>query len=129
MKKILLIEDNPDNPEIVATTLKKSGYGVIASSSGEEALKKISQKPALVFLDLSLPRMSGWEVIRLIRAQEAYKDLPVIALTAHAMVGDREKVLASGCSDYLAKPCLPKDIIQKTKKWIGESDVQNSGSG
>ncbi|HLD30462.1 MAG TPA: response regulator [bacterium] len=119
MKKVLLIEDNPDNREIVSTALRKEGYHVTAAPDGETALKKVKDIPDLILLDLSLPKMSGWEVVRLLKENEDYRHIPVIALTAHAMVGDREKALASGCNDYLAKPCLPRAILEKTRKWIG----------
>lgn len=117
-KKILLIEDNPYNREITETTLKKAGYMVISAEDGIEGIKKLSLEPELVLLDLSLPKISGWDVIKKIREDEQYIHLPVIALTAHAMVGDRERALNMGCSSYLSKPCLPKDIVKEIEKYL-----------
>ena len=69
-------------------------------------------------MDLSLPKMSGWDVVKRIRDNAEYDALPVIALTAHAMVGDKEKAIKAGCNSYLSKPCLPKDIVKEVKKFV-----------
>jgi len=119
-KYILLIEDNPDNREIVETSLKKEGFKVFSAKDGEEGLKMLEKNPSLVLLDMSLPKISGWDLIKKIR--EENRVLPVIALTAHAMAGDRERILQSGCNDYLSKPCLPKDIVKKVRKWLEENE-------
>ncbi|MBN1385121.1 MAG: response regulator [Elusimicrobia bacterium] len=117
-KKILVIEDNPLNREIVEVTLKKEGYNLVLAVDGEDGLQKLEESPDLVLLDLSLPKISGWDIIKKIRKDKKYKNLPVIALTAHAMVGDREKAIKMGCNAYLPKPCLPKNIIEKVKNFI-----------
>ncbi len=117
-KKILIIEDNPYNREITELTLKNAGFEVITAADGEEGLKKLYEKPDLVLLDLSLPKISGWDIIKRIREKEEFKGLPVIALTAHAMVGDREKVIAMGCSSYISKPCMPEDIVREVKSFL-----------
>lgn len=115
-KKILLIEDNPFNLEIAEVSLKKAGYNIITAVDGEEGLKKLKLKPDLILLDLSLGKVSGWDIIKKIREDE--DPLPVIALTAHAMEGDREKALKMGFSSYISKPCLPRDIVEEVKKFI-----------
>lgn len=117
-KKILIIEDNPYNREITELILIKEGYDTIVATDGEEALIKIEESPDLILLDLSLPKISGWEIIKKLRSNEKYNDLPVIALTAHAMVGDREKALQMGCSAYVSKPCLPADIVKEIKTFL-----------
>ncbi|MFC2048685.1 response regulator [Elusimicrobiota bacterium] len=117
-KKILVIEDNPFNREIAETALKSAGYDVVTASDGEEGLSKLQADISLILLDLSLPKLSGWDVIKKIREDNNYINLPVIALTAHAMVGDRERAIEKGCSSYLPKPCLPKEIIKEIKKFI-----------
>lgn len=117
-KRILLIEDNPFNREIAELALKRAGFEVIMAIDGKEGLEKLEKKPDLVLLDLSLPRISGWDVIRKIREDMRYNNLPVIALTAHAMMGDREKILQMGCSSYLSKPCLPEDIVKEVKSFF-----------
>ncbi|RLD17227.1 MAG: response regulator [Caldiserica bacterium] len=120
-KTVLLIEDNPDNREIVETVLRKNSYKVISACDGEEALKRLKKgNYDLVLLDLSLPKISGWDLIKMIREDERIKDLPVIALTAHAMQGDKEKAIEAGCNDYISKPCKPYEIVEKVKRWINE---------
>ena len=117
-RKILIIEDNSYNREIAELTLKNAGFEVISAVDGEDGLKKLESMPDLVLLDLSLPKISGWEIIKKMREEDRYCELPVIALTAHAMVGDREKALRMGCSAYLSKPCLPEDIVKEVKSFF-----------
>lgn len=111
MKKIALVEDNADNRLLVQVILGDA-YDVTSYENGYEALEGITHgKPDLVLLDISLPKMDGNEVLRRIRADEAVRDLPVIALTAHAMAGDREKYLASGFNGYVTKPILDEEVL------------------
>ncbi len=118
-KTILIIEDNPYNREIAVTVLEKEGYVTITAETGKEGLEKLREvSPDLVLLDLALPEMSGWEVVKEIRGDEKFALLPVIALTAHAMSGDRKRAIQSGCSSYLSKPCRPGDISNEVKKFI-----------
>ena len=117
MKRIALVEDNPDNRLLVRVILD-SLYDVIDYENGYVALEGLQrQKPDLVLLDVSLPEMDGTEVLKRLRADEGLRDLPVIALTAHAMSGDREKFLASGFDGYVTKPIVDEtlllDAIQK----------------
>jgi len=120
-RTVFLIEDNPDNREIAETVLKRSGYHVISAFDGEEAVKKLKKENFdLILLDLSLPKISGWDLIKMIRTDERIKSVPVIALTAHAMHGDREKAIEAGCNDYISKPCKPSEIVEKVKRWIDE---------
>ncbi|MFH1415875.1 MAG: response regulator [Elusimicrobiota bacterium] len=117
-KKILVIEDNPFNREITELTLQEAGFEVILAEDGEEGLEKLKENPDLVVLDMQLPRVSGWDIIQKMRQDKKYCDLPVVALTAHAMVGDREKALDMGCSAYISKPCLPEDIVKEVKIFL-----------
>jgi two-component system cell cycle response regulator DivK len=111
MKRIAVVEDNPDNRLLVRVILE-SRYQVIDYENGGAALAGLRQeKPDLVLLDVSLPEMDGTEVLRRIRAEPSLRDLPVIALTAHAMAGDREKLLASGFDDYLTKPIEDETLL------------------
>lgn len=106
MNKIAVVEDNPDNRLLVRVMLD-AWYEIVEYETGREALAGVRKdKPDLVLLDISLPEMDGTEVLRRIRADEALKDLPVIALTANAMAGDREKYIAAGFDDYVAKPIV-----------------------
>lgn len=111
MKKIAVVEDNPDNRLLVHVILEPS-YEVVEYETGMEALEALQkQKPDLVLLDISLPEMDGTEVLRRIRADERLRGLPVIALTAHAMAGDREKYLAAGFNDYVTKPIVDEMLL------------------
>lgn len=111
MKKIAVIEDNPDNRLLVRVILEDL-YDVTEYETGAEALAGFrEQKPDLVLLDISLPEIDGLEVLRRIRTDEALRHLPVIALTAHAMAGDREKYLAAGFNDYIAKPIVDASLL------------------
>ncbi len=111
MKHIAVVEDNPDNRLLVRVILE-SLYQVTEYESGSAALAGFHrQKPDLVLLDVSLPGMDGTEVLRRIRAEAPLRDLPIIALTAHAMTGDREKFLAAGFDDYLTKPIVDETLL------------------
>jgi two-component system cell cycle response regulator DivK len=111
MKKIAVVEDNPDNRLLVQVILE-SLYEVVEYETGPAALEGLpKERPDLILLDISLPEMDGTEVLRRIRADEQLKTLPVIALTAHAMAGDREKYLASGFNDYVTKPIVDENVL------------------
>ena len=109
--KIAVVEDNPDNRMLVQALLEDT-YEIDEYETGVEAVNGLGDNvPDLVLLDISLPEMDGTEVLAWIRHQEALKDLPVIALTAHAMAGDREKYLAAGFNDYVTKPIVDEDVL------------------
>ena len=114
MKKVALVEDNADNRLLVQVVLGDL-FDVALYENGQEALDGFAKdKPDLILLDISLPKMDGNEVLRRIRADEAIRDLPVIALTAHAMTGDREKYLKAGFDDYVTKPILDEEVLIST---------------
>ncbi len=119
MKKIVLVEDNPDNRLLVQAILEDQ-YEVIDYENGQEAIDGIlSQAPDLVLLDISLPGMDGTEVLQKLREHPELKDLPVIARTAHAMSGDREKYLAYGFNDYITKPIVDENhLINRIQYWL-----------
>jgi len=111
MKKIAVVEDNPDNRLLVQVILEPF-YEVVEYETGGAALAGLPQeKPDLVLLDISLPEIDGAEVLRRIRADAQLRALPVIALTAHAMAGDREKFLGAGFNDYVTKPILDENVL------------------
>jgi CheY-like chemotaxis protein len=104
-KTILLVEDNPFNRELATDLLALAGARVLTAADAETALEMVHRETVdLVLMDVSLPRMDGLEATRLLKSDPATSQLPVIALTAHAMKGDRERVLAAGCDGYLTKP-------------------------
>lgn len=113
MKRIAVVEDNPDN-RLLLQALLEDRYGILAYEDGKVALQGLREdRPDLVLLDI-FPGMDGLEVLREIRADEALRDLPVIALTAHAMAGDRERFLDAGFDAYLSKPILDEDVFLET---------------
>ena len=125
MKKIALVEDNPDNRLLVRVILE-SLYEVTEYETGFAALQGLQkEKPELLLLDVSLPEMDGTEVLRRIRADAGLRDLPVIALTAHAMSGDREKYLAAGFDEYVTKPIVDETLLLDAIKRLlpGEQPV------
>lgn len=115
-KKILIVDDNEDSRGLVIKVLTRLGYIMIEAADGEEALTRaLEEQPDLILMDRSLPKMDGLEVTRRLKREEAFKNVPIVALTAHAMRGDMEKALAAGCQGYIAKPInvrvLPEQIL------------------
>jgi CheY-like chemotaxis protein len=105
MAKILLVEDNEMNRDMLSRRLIRNGYEVSIAVDGQQgADMAMSQLPDLILMDMSLPVIDGWEATRRIKANDATRRIPVIALTAHAMAGDREKAIEAGCDDYDTKP-------------------------
>ena len=103
--KILYIEDNEDNVYVLKERLVRAGYTVVVAANGQQGIAMAqAERPDLIIMDLSLPVLDGWEATRRLKADAATRDIPVIALSAHAMTGDREKALAAGCDDYDSKP-------------------------
>ena len=114
MAKILLVEDNEMNRDMLSRRLVKRGYEVVVAVDGREGVEKArSEAPALVLMDMSLPVLDGWEATRALRAEPATRAIPIIALTAHAMAGDREKALAAGCDDFDTKPIELERLLGK----------------
>jgi len=118
MKKVLVVEDVDFNRDLLVQLLEDK-YHVIEALNGQEGIEFAErERPDLILMDLSLPVMDGWEATKRLKANDDLRSIPVIALTAHAMVGDEEKALAAGCDDYLVKP-LDEDILMaKIAKWI-----------
>jgi CheY-like chemotaxis protein len=105
MAKILLVEDNEMNRDMLSRRLIRNGYEVSLAMDGQQGTDMaLSERPDLILMDMSLPVIDGWEATRRIRANDATRGIPVIALTAHAMAGDREKAMEVGCDDYDTKP-------------------------
>jgi two-component system cell cycle response regulator DivK len=114
MAKILLVEDNEMNRDMLSRRLVKRGYEVVVAVDGQEGVEKArAEAPALVLMDMSLPVLDGWEATQALRADPATRSIPVIALTAHAMAGDREKALAAGCDDFDTKPIELERLLGK----------------
>jgi two-component system cell cycle response regulator DivK len=117
--RILLVEDNEMNRDMLSRRLAKRGYDVSVAVDGQEGVDlAAAEQPELILLDMSLPVIDGWEVARRIRSDETTSDIPIIALTAHAMVGDREKALEAGCDDYDTKPVELKRLLGKIEQLL-----------
>jgi CheY-like chemotaxis protein len=119
--RILLVEDNPENRDMLSRRLTRRSHQVSFAMDGAEALACVqAQRPDIVLMDLSLPVMDGWEAIRRLKLDPATRDIPIIALTAHAMAGDRQKAMAAGADDYDTKPV---DI----ERLLGKIDALSAG--
>jgi two-component system cell cycle response regulator DivK len=119
MKKVLVVEDVDFNRDLLVQLLEDK-YQVIEAVNGQEGVELAEkERPELILMDLSLPIMDGWEATRRIKANPDLSSIPVIALTAHAMVGDQEKALAAGCDDYLVKPLNEDILMAKIQKYLG----------
>jgi len=120
MTKILLVEDNEMNRDMLSRRLQKQGYEVVIAVDGEEGLTKAqAEAPALILMDMSLPGIDGWEATRRLKAAAQTQKIPVIALTAHAMSDDREKALAAGCDDFDTKPIELPRLLAKIQALLG----------
>jgi two-component system cell cycle response regulator DivK len=119
MPKILIVEDNEMNRDMLSRRLERRGFAVVMAVDGQQGVDMArSEKPDLVLMDMSLPVLDGWAATREIKADEALKAIPVIALTAHAMAGDREKAIEAGCDDYDTKPIELPRLLEKIGKFL-----------
>jgi len=119
MKKILVVEDNETNLYLIRFILKKNRYEVIEARDGASGVAlAVKEKPDLVLMDIQLPGINGLEATKRIRASEAGRDVPIVALTSYVMAGDREKALAAGCTGYIEKPIDPETFMEKIEKYI-----------
>ena len=122
MAKILLVEDNEMNRDMLSRRLQKRGYEVVTAVDGREGLTLAQlEAPALILMDMTLPVLDGWEVTRQLRAVPATRAIPIIALTAHAMSGDREKAIEAGCDDFDTKPIELPRLLTKIEALLARS--------
>ncbi|MBL1408406.1 response regulator [Sphingobacterium faecale] len=117
---IMIVDDDARNIFALALTLKAKGYKVITCQSGKEALELLfgDKQVGLVLMDMMMPEMDGYETIRLIRKNENTKDIPIVAVTAQAMAGDREKCIKAGANDYISKPIQVDILMEVVKQWV-----------
>ena len=122
MTKILYVEDNEDNIYMLKSRLQRRGYDVVVAMDGEQAVEMaLAEEPSLIIMDLSLPNVDGWEATRRLKANEKTMHIPVVALSAHAMVGDREMALDAGCDDYDTKPVEFERLLDKMRALLGKA--------
>ena len=120
MTRILYVEDNDDNIYVITHRLGRAGFTVLVAKDGEQGVAMArSEKPDLVLMDLRLPVIDGWEATRRIKADEATRDIPILALSAHAMTGDRARALEAGCDDYDTKPIDMTRLRAKIQALLG----------
>ncbi len=121
MPKILLVEDNEMNRDMLSRRLLKQGFEVVSAVDGEQAVAQArSEAPDLILMDISLPGLDGWEATRLLKSMPETRSIPIIALTAHAKAGDREKSLAAGSNDYDTKPIDFRRLMEKIEGFLGK---------
>lgn len=117
--RILVVEDNQDNMTLISDILVSLKYVVLQAADGEQGVAMAAaEQPDLILMDLSLPRLDGWSATRRIKADPALQHIPIIALTAHAMIGDRERALAAGCDDYVSKPINLRELASKLARYL-----------
>jgi CheY-like chemotaxis protein len=120
MPKVLLVEDNEESRDGLSRHLRRKGYEVLLAVDGRQGLDVArAEAPDLILMDMSLPALDGWEATRQLKADPRTRHIPVIALTAHAMAGDREKALAAGCDEYDAKPVEFARLLEKIRALLG----------
>jgi two-component system cell cycle response regulator DivK len=118
-RKILVVEDNLDSRELVVKILKNRGYQIIEAEDGEDALEKaISERPHLILMDISIPKIDGYEVTKRLKSLEDFKNVPIVALTAHAMKGDREKFISIGFEGYISKPINIHEFPEQVRAYL-----------
>ena len=118
--RILVVEDNQDNMTLIVDVLNSLEYDVLQATDGLRGVEMAQElMPDLVLMDLSLPKMDGWTATRTIKAQEPLNHIPIIALTALAMKGDRERALEAGCDDYISKPINLQELASKLDEYLG----------
>lgn len=118
-KTVLIVEDNEDNRIVYSTILRHHGFRVCEALDGEEGIEKARRElPDIILMDISIPVIDGWQVTETLKRETATKGIPIIALTAHAMPGDRQRAMAVGCDGYLAKPCEPRAVLAEVNRLI-----------
>ncbi len=119
MRRVLVVDDTEANIHLMRFILKENGFEVIEARSGTEGVKlAVQEKPDLILMDIQLPDIDGLEVTKRIRASEADGNIPIIALTSYAMPGDRERIMAAGCTGYISKPIDVKTFIKEIEKCL-----------
>lgn len=119
-RTILLVEDHEDNRIVYRTILEHVGYTVLLAGDGVEGVRLArEQKPDLILMDVSIPLMDGWTATSVLKADPETASIPIVALTAHALAGDRERALEVGCDGYLAKPVEPRRVLEEVRRFLG----------
>jgi two-component system, cell cycle response regulator DivK len=119
--RILVVEDNMDTYELVHFILEKNGFETFLAVNGREGVNAaLKQKPDLIVMDMSMPEMDGWTAAGLIKKDEQTKSIPLLALTAHALPGDRQRAMDAGCDEYITKPMDLDELVEAIKYWVNK---------
>jgi two-component system, cell cycle response regulator DivK len=120
-KRILVVEDQPDNRKIIRDVFARTGYEIIETENGEEALAAIAKvRPDLILMDIQLPIMDGYTATRRIKADPALRSIPIIAVTSYALSGEEKKAREAGCDDYIPKPYSPRELLAKVRQYLSD---------
>lgn len=126
MPKILIVEDNEENRDSLTRRLKRRGFEVVHAVNGREGVAAANdEKPTLILMDMNMPEIDGWEATKLIKANAALQDVPIVALTAHAMAGDRDRALQAGCADYHTKPVDFERLLTQIETLLKQSPARS----
>ena len=122
-KRVLVVEDNMDTYELVRFILEKNGYETFLAMNGRDGVNAaIKQKPDLIIMDMAMPEMDGWTATEIIKKKDAVtSQIPLIALTAHALPGDRQRAMDSGCDEYVTKPMDLSELLEIVNQWVGKN--------
>lgn len=123
-KTVLLVEDNEDNLLIYSTILRHFGFRVIEARDGQAGISAAhAEHPGVILMDVSIPLIDGWEATRRLKADSDTSQIPVIALTAHALASDQQKAAEAGCDGYIAKPAEPRVVLSAVQRYLGEAEA------
>ncbi|PJF39613.1 MAG: response regulator [Chloroflexi bacterium] len=121
VKRVLVVEDNPNNMALITDVLESLDYEVLQAGDGDSGLRiAVDEVPDLILMDMSLPHKDGWTTTQEIKSTPAAQHIPIIAVTAHAMAGDRERALDAGCDDYISKPIDLLELRRKLNQFLGD---------
>jgi CheY-like chemotaxis protein len=125
---VLVVEDYQDAREMYVAYLQFSGYRVAEATNGMEAIEKtLELMPDIILMDLALPKMDGWEATRLLKADERTRDIPIVALTGHALAGHADSATRAGCDAFVTKPCLPDALVAEIERVLGTVRKRHAG--
>jgi two-component system, cell cycle response regulator DivK len=120
-KRILVVEDQPDNRKIIRDVFARTDYEIVETENGEEALAAIAKvRPDLILMDIQLPVMDGYTATRRIKADPALRSIPIIAVTSYALSGEEKKAREAGCDDYIPKPYSPRELLAKVRQYLSD---------